>query len=47
AKCTGCGECTEACPIELHSEYDAGLASRKAIYLPYSQTIPGVYSITK
>ncbi len=46
-KCTGCGECIAVCPIELPSEHDAGLALRKAIYIPYSQTIPGSYAITK
>ncbi|GAG08325.1 unnamed protein product, partial [marine sediment metagenome] len=29
-KCTGCGECAEACPVEVESEFDEGLGERKA-----------------
>ena len=46
-KCTACGDCTEVCPIELPSEYDVGLANRKATYKPYAQAIPGGFAITK
>ncbi|RZB31583.1 MAG: heterodisulfide reductase subunit A2 [Desulfobacteraceae bacterium Eth-SRB2] len=49
--CTGCWKCIEACkeqaiervnvcPILLPSEYDVGLAKRKAIYIPYAQAVP-------
>jgi heterodisulfide reductase subunit A-like polyferredoxin len=46
-KCTGCGECPRVCPVELPSEYQAGLAKRKATYIPYAQSIPNVYTIEK
>ncbi len=39
-KCTGCGECTEACPVSIPSEFDRGLGMRKAIYLPFPQAVP-------
>jgi len=32
AKCTGCGDCATACPVEVPDEYEMGLARRKAIY---------------
>jgi heterodisulfide reductase subunit A-like polyferredoxin len=46
-KCTGCGECPRVCPVELPSEYQEGLAKRKATYIPYAQSIPNVYTIEK
>ena len=46
-KCTGCGECEEACPVELSSEFDEGLSKRHAIYRLYPQAIPNVYAIDK
>lgn len=41
-KCVGCGSCTEICPIEVYSEFDAGLGVRKAIYKPYEGAVPGI-----
>ena len=29
-KCTGCGECLEKCPAKVPSEFEMGLAKRKA-----------------
>jgi len=46
-KCTACGECAKVCPISLKSEYDAGIAQRRAAYKRYAQAIPGAYSIGK
>ncbi|OYT50655.1 disulfide reductase [Candidatus Bathyarchaeota archaeon ex4484_135] len=41
-KCTGCGLCVDFCPIEVPSEFDVGMAPRKAIYIPFPQAIPHV-----
>jgi heterodisulfide reductase subunit A2 len=46
-KCTGCGACTEECPVALPSEFDQGLAERKAIYRPYPQAVPNVFAISR
>jgi len=46
-KCTGCGECTQACPVEVMSEFDQGLGTRKAIYRPYAQAFPSTFTIDK
>ena len=43
--CTGCGSCAEACPITCGNEFDIGLATRKAIYIPFPQAVPGEYTI--
>ncbi|HEY44384.1 MAG TPA: CoB--CoM heterodisulfide reductase iron-sulfur subunit A family protein, partial [Anaerolineae bacterium] len=43
--CTRCNDCTEACPVVLPNEFDSGMASRKAIYTPIPQSVPGDYVI--
>jgi heterodisulfide reductase subunit A-like polyferredoxin len=47
SKCTSCGECEKVCPIEVPSEQDKGIATRKAAYKKYAQAIPGAYAIDK
>ncbi|MHC1602277.1 MAG: FAD-dependent oxidoreductase [Methermicoccaceae archaeon] len=44
-KCTGCGLCMEKCPVKVDSEFEYGLAKRKAIYIPFPQAIPRVARI--
>ena len=40
-KCTGCGVCTEKCPVKgLPSEFDEGVGTRRAIYTPFPQAVP-------
>ncbi len=46
-KCTGCGQCVTACPVTLPSEFDEGLVERKAIYRPYPQAVPNVFTISR
>jgi heterodisulfide reductase subunit A2 len=41
-KCTGCGVCYEKCPVKVTSEFDAGMGTRKAIYVPFPQAVPNV-----
>ncbi|WP_456467543.1 4Fe-4S binding protein [Methanopyrus sp.] len=43
--CTGCGACAEVCPIEVPNEFDEGLGTRKAIYKPFPQAVPSVFTI--
>ncbi len=38
-KCTGCNRCSMICPQNIPSEYEAGLANRKAIYI-LPQAVP-------
>lgn len=41
-KCTGCGICWEKCPSKADSEFEMGMAKRKAIYVPFPQAVPMV-----
>ena len=43
--CIGCGICSEKCPQNSYSEFDAGTAMRKAIYIPFPQAVPNKYLI--
>jgi heterodisulfide reductase subunit A-like polyferredoxin len=47
SKCTACGDCAKVCPVQLPSEYDQGLATRRATYKKYAQAIPGAFAIQK
>ncbi len=42
SRCTGCGECIEACVFKkgVPSEFEEGLARRRAIYIPFPQAVP-------
>lgn len=46
-KCTGCGACTTDCPVTLPSDFDQGLGERKAIYRPFPQAVPNIFSISR
>lgn len=46
-KCTGCGKCMEKCPQEVPSEFEVGLAMRKAIYTPFPQAVPNKPAIDR
>ncbi len=46
-KCTGCGDCAQACPILLPSKYEEGLTTRRAAYRLYPQAIPHAFAIEK
>ncbi|MHA1412887.1 MAG: 4Fe-4S binding protein, partial [Promethearchaeota archaeon] len=44
-KCTACGACVENCPITCANEFELGMGTRKAIYIPFPQAVPGQYTI--
>jgi len=41
--CNACGECSQVCPVTQPDEYQMGLSSRKAIYIPFPQAVPCSY----
>ncbi len=46
-ECTGCGECVKVCPVSLPNEWQLGLTERQAIYRPFPQAVPNVFTIDK
>ena len=46
-ECTACGDCTKECPVVKPDEFDMGLSSRNAIYLPFPQAVPSAYVINR
>jgi heterodisulfide reductase subunit A len=41
-RCTGCGDCVEACVLKkgVPSEFEERIATRKAIHIPFPQAVP-------
>ncbi len=47
AKCTGCGECGDVCPVLIPDRFDEGLRKQRAAHKLYPQAIPNAYAIEK
>ena len=46
-KCTGCGECEKACPVNVTSEFEEGIVTRKAAFRLFPQAYPNAFAIDK
>ena len=46
-KCTGCGICSDHCPVEVPNEFDEQFGMRKAIYMPFPQAVPRAMTVDK
>jgi heterodisulfide reductase subunit A len=46
-KCTGCDNCAVKCPVKVPNKYNQNIDMRKAIYLPFPQSVPRVMTIDK
>ena len=42
-ECTACGDCAVVCPVLVPDEFEMGLASRRAIFIPFPQAVPSAY----
>lgn len=47
SNCTGCGDCTAACPDEIENPFNFGMDKCKAAYLPHEMAFPRRYVIAK
>jgi len=45
SECTSCGDCSLVCPVVVPDEYQLGLGSRKAVYIPFPQAVPASYIV--
>lgn len=45
--CTGCDKCAEVCPVMLPNEHELNLSMRTAIYRPFPQAVPSIFTIDK
>ncbi len=43
--CVACNDCAQFCPVAVPSEWDQGIATRKAIYIPFPQAVPNAYVV--
>ncbi len=44
--CTGCGLCTEKCPMKkVPNDFNLGMDFKRAIYIPFAQAVPKVATI--
>ncbi len=46
-RCTSCGKCAEACPVELPNSYQLGMTMRKAAYKVAARASPDAFVIDK
>jgi len=47
SECTACGDCTQACPVNVSDRFDRDLGTRKGIAKHYAQAVPNLMSILK
>lgn len=45
--CTGCGQCTDACPVYVSNYFDENLSARKVIDISFAQAVPAVYDLVR
>ncbi|MBO8169809.1 MAG: FAD-dependent oxidoreductase [Thermoanaerobacteraceae bacterium] len=46
-ECTACGDCEQACPVEVSNQFNEGMDTRKAVYKLFPQAVPNKYLIEK
>jgi heterodisulfide reductase subunit A len=46
-RCVGCGLCAAKCPAKAPHEFNLGMDKRKAVFVPFAQTVPLKYTIDR
>jgi heterodisulfide reductase subunit A len=46
-KCTGCGTCTDVCPVYISNYFDENLSARKVIDVAFAQAVPAVSQLDR
>ncbi len=46
-KCVACDLCAQKCPVKVPDPFNVHLNQRRAVYIPYPQAVPLVYTIDK
>ena len=44
-RCTACAECVAVCPVDRPNEFNYGMDTTKAIYLPHEMAVPMKYVV--
>jgi len=44
-KCTLCGECVDACPVDRPDDFNLGVSTTKAVYLPFEMAYPARFVV--
>ncbi|MDR7868500.1 MAG: FAD-dependent oxidoreductase [Sporomusaceae bacterium] len=46
-ECTACGDCADACPVNVKDSFNQGMGTRKAVYKLFPQSVPNRFLIDK
>ena len=46
-KCTACGDCAEACDVEIENDFNLGMSNTKAFYMSNGMAYPAKYDVQK
>ncbi len=44
-ECTACADCVDVCPVVVPDEFQGGLSTRRAVYIPFPQAVPAAYIV--
>jgi len=46
-ECSACGDCSQACPVDIDDHFNRDLGTRKAVAKHYAQAVPNIVDILK